>query len=800
MALDIPVMDSADGLFPVDLDNIIILEGMDHIIAKLLNEIRESCFFGLSDISVSVSVENGICPQLLHFGIQKISFSSLIENLEHFSLIYEQLQNHLNYIFNALQSPGIHRGFFTKGKDKQEVTALLFPFNQEINRDITGIHYLVERVPGLHFLRITMEESGHARLNLKNIKHRIISHIELIDYVFNLHKVAFIIRSSLVSLCRDYKLSYKDDGLQLLMLIRFLKAAGYNSLREVTFNWSRTVISDILSGNDQKWHGNIIRLMLILPDSTTLKLLSAGKIIVTSFSGSKVYLSLTQRERNLQIDLDDVTKVSGLDEYLNKMGILQNLSESKVISLRNVHLIFIHHFTPETLSLLAAFQKLQVHAVDTLWVKYAGSIPKGYLDTILSLPVPVFSFYGLQLVTGANFHTRFIMSDLYSSIEDFKGLQAQFESEEFEFYTAMQVVAMHLFLRVLSNGDKTRVIVAEDGGYLAPLINRLALNHYTVGEVFESYGFECRTLPEETGTMEFGQWIASRYCGSVEHTRNGFDALKSVESEWDRLAFPACTLAISHYKLKDESLEVAYSCLNAIENILSGQGYVLNRRNCLVLGSLGTIGLQTMKILSYRLGSGSLSGIDIKTDENHTYNWEQVRTPDRLKDETRHSVDLIIGLVGHPVLDVSFFEDLIINTCHTSVFLASGSTKRSEFINFLDWTEHLLGSITPAIMGIPVKIKASPIEDPQTASFQGTVVTFDLEINRMTRNVKFYILSNGMPVNFQYYGVARETMDQVMTEFLALVRTVAGAQEKPLPARVLALDHDIDQHGNLLSG
>jgi len=55
-----------------------------------------------------------------------------------------------------------------------------------------------------------------------------------------------------------------------------------------------------------------------------------------------------------------------------------------------------------------------------------------------------------------------------------------------------------------------------------------------------------------------------------------------------------------------------------------------------------------------------------------------------------------------------------------------------------------------------------------------------------------------MPVNFQYYGVARETMDSVMTEFVSLVGAVARTRERSLPAKVLALDHSIDRQGNML--
>ncbi|MBN2263274.1 MAG: hypothetical protein JW735_10195, partial [Prolixibacteraceae bacterium] len=62
----------------------------------------------------------------------------------------------------------------------------------------------------------------------------------------------------------------------------------------------------------------------------------------------------------------------------------------------------------------------------------------------------------------------------------------------------------------------------------------------------------------------------------------------------------------------------------------------------------------------------------------------------------------------------------------------------------------------------------------------------------------FYLLSNLMPVNFQYYGVPRETMDRVMTEFVSLVNVVSRADELSLPPKLLALDHAIKLNGEFI--
>ena len=137
------------------------------------------------------------------------------------------------------------------------------------------------------------------------------------------------------------------------------------------------------------------------------------------------------------------------------------------------------------------------------------------------------------------------------------------------------------------------------------------------------------------------------------------------------------------------------------------------------------------------------------------------------------------------------------NTNRNVIFLASGSTKRFEFIDFIDWTATLLDTPNPVLKVFPLKISTAPVEDPQTSALQGSIILFEIEKNGHTKQVYFYLLSSGMPVNFQYYGVARETMDSVMTEFVSLVNIVSWASEKVLPPKVLALDHSIDINGNL---
>jgi hypothetical protein len=794
IALNIPVKQITDHSFSVDLSGIVVFDGVETIVARLTEQLREACFFGQTDISVNVNVEPLICPQLYNSGIHKVFLYSAIESMDDLPILHDEIINHLRYIFNALQSSGISENLLNYGDQNENPSALLFPFNRSVQNDQTGLHYLVERVKGGHFLRITVDDLEHTRLNLRRIGHKIISNIELVPDHFNLKLEATTLLSLIVNRCRDGKLSFKDQGFQLGGLLHFLQSAGYVDLQEISVSWPRSISSDLIMNPNLAWQGGISRLMLILSDSTTKALLLSGKTIQASHNNSLAYIYLSQKNRNLQIDLEEKLEIADLSKYLSGMKQLQELANNATQALKEIHILFIHHFTHETLAVLGAFEQMKVSSVDTLWVKYSGSIPPAYRETIFSLPESAYRFFGLQLLSGSRSDMSFCISEQYSPLGQLSRLQTLLKSGSYEFYRAMQLVSMHLFLNtVLNSSSHKSIMIVEDGGYLAPLLNRLSLEQLSVGEVFDRFQFEPLPGHDTNREMLFHDWIKPRFIGSVEHTRNGYDALKAVETQFGKLAFPACTLAISNFKVQGESVEVAYSCLNAIENILNGQGFVLSNRKCMVLGSLGAIGTPTMKILNHRLGHENLSGVDLKFDKKQDYPWIQVANPDQIPKEFLFSTDLIFGVIGKSILNSSFFEDLILNTSKKALFLASGSTKRFEFFDFIQWADKLLTDPSPTIKGIPVKVEIQAIEDAQTSSMQGSKWLF--ELIGMDKKIEIDLLSYGMPVNFQYYGVPGETMDKVMAELVLLTKIIAVTPD--LPPKLLALDHEIDGQGKV---
>ncbi len=73
-----------------------------------------------------------------------------------------------------------------------------------------------------------------------------------------------------------------------------------------------------------------------------------------------------------------------------------------------------------------------------------------------------------------------------------------------------------------------------------------------------------------------------------------------------------------------------------------------------------------------------------------------------------------------------------------------------------------------------------------------STVALQGEIN-LAPLVHLHLLADLMPVNFLYYGVPSETMNQVMDELLGMsAHLVRGRTDHAsLPAALLALDHEI---------
>ena len=343
------------------------------------------------------------------------------------------------------------------------------------------------------------------------------------------------------------------------------------------------------------------------------------------------------------------------------------------------------------------------------------------------------------------------------------------------------------------NGRRTLLI--EDGGYVAPVLHGACVAGQSVADVLGAH----RLSSSDTRPVE-DALRASNFVGSVEHTRNGYQRLVEVEAEHGSYAFPSFSIAISKHKIETESSEVAVSILLAIESILIADGKILSRRRPLVLGSRGAIGSRVCRLLRGRLTPTRVLGVDLVAeapDAHPDVDVETTRYGD-LSAEDRAAVDLVIGITGDSVLGGSEIEEWLLEGTAPELLLASGSTKTVEFACLARWLDELLGQEAPTIDGRPVQARHEELVDPQTERVYGDRWCFEIQnANGGVRQRSIVFAARMTPVNFLFYGVPTEMIDEVLAELLST--SLGLLQHGPSAGPGLyAVDREIDAWGRAL--
>jgi len=319
----------------------------------------------------------------------------------------------------------------------------------------------------------------------------------------------------------------------------------------------------------------------------------------------------------------------------------------------------------------------------------------------------------------------------------------------------------------------------------------------TVGETFACLRTEA---PMEDNTTPFASWLEGIFLGGIEYTRNGYDYNLDVMNNFGRLQFPVTSIAISSLKRGPEARECAVAILNAAENILHRLGMLLSRRNIIILGSAGAIGGYLKKELLHRIVDGRLFGVDIAaSNDGHIGEVIEEPTLDLLGREVLWETDMFIGVIGRSILGEKYLEDIMLHGRHKEIIFVSGSTKTVEFTDLENYLQSLCDQKDPQIGGYNVKIELSPLRDLQTGALQGNRVKISF-LDDGAKDKILYLLGDLTPINFLYYGIPREIIDEVMTQLFTLSCGFVRRQrsDDKLPLRLLAVDHQIDADANPL--
>lgn len=538
-------------------------------------------------------------------------------------------------------------------------------------------------------------------------------------------------------------------------------------------------------------------------------------------------------EKKNQFKVDDyvhnMPAVGGLLEAAKKLG------EPKPFA--NTSILMIHHITAEVLGSISVLRSLGCKDLVTVFVGYNAEAERAYRPDLLDLPGDEFRCFILKNNTLTSQDQA---QGIYSVKRDFTILpeteKAKMQYEQLDkvmkdnkmtFVQAMRCLSMDAFFKQLSrsNVKGRELIVLEDGGYIAPILNQSAIDGLTVAQVREKY--HC-PVDDETDS-KLGDSLKmhdvlknNRVIGSVEHTRNGYDQnVETQEACEGKLFIPNMTLAVSYLKTQIEASGVAGSCLNAILSAMYSYGMVLQHRDAMVIGSRGNVGRWLVRVLHAcldRRGFDSTEkpkviGCDIKVgrkpgtdpvpawqsrdDEPALPDIEEQASYNDFDHARLHDLDLIIGVTGgptpgHQTMDREHLIDWLVHGNKDTLFIASGSTKTDEFPDLLAWVNEILETSTVNIHGREAVVEKMDLKDDLSKRSYGAryqfVVSGEDGAQAQIRNVIF--LNNLMPVNFLFFGVPTEIIDQILAQLISVTVNLHRQAPKINMPRVFAIDYD----------
>ncbi|MDZ4724995.1 MAG: hypothetical protein SH817_02475 [Leptospira sp.] len=802
-----PLLKISEGNWEIDLSSLRIFFGLSILSRSLAEEIGNQLHSAPGDVSFLYKINPSINHELTDMHIQHVQVYARAGVLNDWILYRSQFEDDLRIVLGTFQRQSIarklHPEFYGEDARTNPSVGLLFPF-YEIDKETTvNYQILLERVTSLShsgefFLRITIDSNTDSTLDLLKINHERVDEIGRRTYIAGLSKISESLANSILSAAQKGETFFEEENRHFNKVFEQIEKTPFGRLTNINFYWEDQFRQILLASSIENALPLMKKLFLILEDTDIANVIKDGNTVLAKLGRSEVYIDLSRLDRVLNFSFNKRRTQIDSSFYLKRMILLEQIANSNnhKFSFEGINIFLIHHITSEIISLIETFRRLKAKSIDVAFVKYGGNIPPIYLDVLLDIPTEQFYMAGLEFKLTKNNKAYYGVSPLYSDFAKHNKFKEKLEEAKFGFYDAMRYLATFLFLNKLFflKSPSEKFLLIEDGGYIAPILNQRCLENKSLLEYCEEFWIEC---PIEFQNLSLKEFILSRVIGTVEHTRNGFDRLLKVSGESNILALTAYSIAISKEKSKEESKEVAYSILNAIENTLHGLGKVISKRKIMLLGSHGNIGTFLDKyLIGGRLHESNLDliRVDLKILSNEPFLYKAFTDVDN---EEFLNVDLIIGVTGDSVLKQKNFENWILNSKKPHLFLVSGSTKTVEFSDFIDWMNQLNSTTQPMIGSDIVKLEISRILDPQTQMDLGGKIHFEFQYQDQMIEKSIYLLSDGSPINFLFFGVPTESMDPIISQ---LTSTALGMvhqfKNNNLPSpKLYAVDHQINQWG-----
>jgi hypothetical protein len=779
--------------YHLDLANLPILRGMSVLSRALAEMAVHQARSGHFDVRCERQLRSRENPELCEqFGIESVRLQAAVDVVPSMLEAPERFERRLRAVFGSLQQPHHREALLVDGTPR----ALLAEFD-----DGDGVHrFVLERLatrePGRAALQLTIENAATARLAIERLTIVRLDDLGARSFIAGSTRIAETWTEALRREAERGRRSFVEGRSPHSHLFQQLDQAAWNELQRVALHWSEGAHAFLLASEPAAVRTLLKRVLLACEDRNVRALLAQRQAVCVDTGALPVWIECTQLGRVLDLSLGERRPRNDADAFLARMPNLSALLDDAVAKqpLRGVRVFLVHHMTAEIVGTIAALRAAGCRDLTVLFVTYAGEPPATYLDAVLALPEDEFRALALVNVpTPGHFEGRYRLSTHYSKLAEAPAIAAALQQRGDAYLPAMQAAAWPPFAAQLARAEAAgdRLLLIEDGGYLAPALQQAMLENRSVQELVRSLGHD------SDDRRAVRDLLPRRLPVTVEHTRNGFDKLQHVESRFGRLFVPSLSIAISDLKRRGESREVADAILLAIESVLHADGRILSRRRWLVLGSLGAIGREVVHKLLPRLdrGESALFGIDLLAGRERSP-CTATRTLGELGEAHWLATDVVLGVTGDSVLQGADIERWLVGSDLRTLTLASGSTKKVEFRTVMAWFDALVQQPEPSIAGRRVAIRVDELLDPRTSRLYGHRWTFTFADDGRVRSV--LALGNLTPINFLFYGVPTECIDEVLTQLVSLAFGAVLAPAGSLPNRLLAVDRDVDSAARLL--
>lgn len=793
------------GSWEIDLSNLRIFFGLSILARSLSDEIQSQIQSSEGDVTVLYKLNPSINQELIDMHFQFIQIYALSDVMQDYIVFQETFQEDLRVVLGTFQRQSVakklHPEFYSSDSSVDTPMSLYFPFHRRKSKQIPYA-MLMERVvskndPASFFIRITVDSGLNPRVSIKNIPHLVLEDFDERTYLAGATKLSESFLNGALNSAKKGDEKFSEERSEFSKVFDQLRNGGYQSLNEIQFFWDKNFGQNLISSNPKQYLSFFKKLFLLLEDHEVASILGQGELIFAVDGKIKVQLRLKRLGRILEYSINKSGSTKEMSVYLNRMPQLRSIAnqESHSMSFEGQSVFLIHHITSEIVAVIEALHRLKVKTLDVAFVKYGGNIPPLYLDALLHDNSRSHFLAGLEFKVNQKQQPYYGLSSLYSDTSDLEDIRNLLEERQFAFYEAMKHLSIHLFLRkILSLPVGEKILLIEDGGYVAPNLSQLASKQVTLSDI-------CKEFVVPIGMIDpnknFGEFYPERVIGSIEHTRNGYDRLLKTQSDFGQLSIPAFSIAISQGKSKEESREVAHSILQAVQSVLNGLGKVLSHRKILVLGSMGNIGTFLERFLKETYlhpQKGRLLALDRKSsDKSLVYS-----SPYDLKERDWKEIDFILGVTGESVLKIDEFLNWILESDSSDLYLASGSTKTVEFSDFMVLSKNLLEEENFSWSDYEIETKSHRILDPQTQMDLGTWFELKIKKGKIQKFKNIYLISDGSPVNFLFFGVPTESMDPVLSDLMSVSLGLLDIykKKKSLDPKLYAVDHEIDNWGN----